>query len=254
VRYAFINEPIGNRARLGGEEFRHQIKVLRRRIGDRLALLDGRGGIYQGRIEKIDSRIQEFEILVEDLHRLPRPQPLELIIALPRAGLFDTIIQKAVELGVTRIVPLLSERSQIRLSRPSERERKMVHWEGIAIASCKQSGNPYKPVIELPVALQDLLPENGADFECLLLHPDKEMADDDSRLAGGPVSLDTILLDEQDQPTRLAFGPEGGFSKAEIEFFLARGYRMAGLGQRILRLETAVVAALVLIQARNHNL
>ncbi len=249
MRYAFVEELVGNTVILEQEEYRHQVKVLRHRVGTTLRLLDGRGRIGQGQIIAIETEAEIVEVAIEEVKHYPEPLPLELVVSLPRAGIFDRIVQKGVELGVTRILPLLSERSQVRFKRPAEREKKRQHWRKVAIASCKQSGNPFLPKIEPPAHLRECLSDNEDEFERLLLDPGAKAR------TGGRANpqLGEIELNKK-RPTRLAFGPEGGFSRNELELFQARNYRAAGLGRRILRLETAVVAALVLVQARKENL
>ncbi len=250
--FAYTETFAGDTAILENDEFRHQAVVMRRRVGDRIRLLDGRGGVCDGRVELIDSRKRILKAVIIEREVRPRPLPLQLLVALPGKNKFDGIIQKATELGATRIIPLLSARTIVKSAARGDRvDKRREHWRKVAIAACKQSGNPFLPEIDVPVelaALNETELDDGFrndETDRIIFHPPL------SGLVSRP--LRELALRE-DSPTRLAFGPEGGFSDSEIGLFQERGYSLAGLGRRILRLETAITVALALVQEYKRNL
>lgn len=223
---------------LQGDEFHHQVKVLRRKKGDRIELLDGRGGLFYGLIESIGRDRLQVKITGAELKTEPRP--LHLLVALPRNEKFDNIIEKAVELGVTRITPLITAHTMVKSGSAPKSERKIVHWRKIAISSLKQSGSLFLPEIDSPTLLSkiNLCGMDTGDWQEIVFHPQAHEEE---------LTLDRLNF-SSDCKTRLFLGPEGGFCKEEIDFFRFRNCSLSSLGSRILRLETAVVAALVLIQ------
>ena len=234
------------KAVFAGDEFRHQIKVLRRRIGDHINFLDGRGKCYQGRITTVDSLKKELQVEITESETFPKSLPLQLLVALPKSGKLDGIIQKAVELGVTEFTPLLTSRTIVRIDSEEKIEKKYRHWQRIAVASLKQSGNPYLLKIDRPTTLIDL-EEN---------HKDRVFSVD--RIVFHPQAPDALPVKElglnKNAAAKLILGPEGGFSKDEIDFLRSRNYMISSLGKRIMRLETAVVSALTLVQFIKGNL
>ncbi|MCK5680464.1 16S rRNA (uracil(1498)-N(3))-methyltransferase [bacterium] len=238
-KFAYTESIAKNSASFAKDEYQHQIKVLRQRIDNHIDFFDGRGNSYRGQITNIDDRKKWFQVEITEskLHRAPLP--LHLMVALPKGGKLDSIIQKAVELGVTKITPLLTARTTIRLNTEKKIEDRMDHWRQIAIASIKQSSNPFLPRIEPPTAISQLLmkPYEGLALKQIVFHPGAE-----NLLSQHKLNF------EGNSAVELAFGPEGGFSDDEITTLLGLGFSPLGLGKRILRLETAVVSALTLIQ------
>jgi len=247
--FAYTETLTGEIAVLENDEFRHQAVVMRRRVGDRIRIIDGRGGIYTGRVELVDNRKRILEAVITERKIRPRPRPLQLLVALPGKNKFDGIIQKATELGATRIIPLLTGRTVVKATaRRNRADSRREHWRKVAIAACKQSGNPFLPEIDDPKELgeiNDAELDGGLESDRIIFHP--PLPGLNSR------PLRELALRE-DRPTRLAFGPEGGFSENEVGLFQKRGYALAGLGKRILRLETAITVALALVQEYKRNL
>ncbi len=236
-RLAFTEAITENRAAFAENEFQHQIKVLRRQQGDLIKFLDGRGVQYEGRIVSIDKRKKWFQAEITKIRPAAPPAPLHLLVALPKGGKLDSIIQKAVELGVTGITPLLTERTEVRLKAVNKICARMEHWHKIAVAAIKQSDNPYLPIISEPREITRLQLEPAAEnSRRIVFHP-----------AAANISLNELNIDKNAIVT-LALGPEGGFTESEIEQFKSLRFLPVGLGKRILRLETAVVSALTLIQ------
>jgi 16S rRNA (uracil1498-N3)-methyltransferase len=147
----------------------------------------------------------------------------------------DLIVQKATELGVTQIVPVLAERSVVKVD-AAQRERKREHWQAVAVSACEQCGRNRVPDISAPLPLTDAVGRLGADtLRCLLA------ADGEASLAktAGDTRLPVVLL----------IGPEGGLAANERDFARANGFVACRLGARIMRTETAGLAALAVLQA-----
>ncbi|MCK5539901.1 MAG: 16S rRNA (uracil(1498)-N(3))-methyltransferase [Deltaproteobacteria bacterium] len=244
--FAYTEAINSHKAIFTGDEFRHQISVLRRRVGDHIDFLDGRGKSYQGRIAAVDNLKNELQVEITKSETFTQPLPLQLLVALPKSGKLDAIVQKAVELGVSRITPLLTSRTVVRIDSQEKIKKKCRHWQHIAIASLKQSGNLYLPQIDQPTALNDL-DENYKD-ETLFV----------DKIVFHPRAPDALAAKEwnlkKNAATRLALGPEGGFDDNEIDFLRSRNYMVISLGKRIMRLETAVVSALTIVQFLKNNI
>lgn len=214
----------------------HAKKVLRLEVGDRVTLFDGEGGEYEGAI----SRYEKDAVIAAILDRDPieRESPLDVTLAqaVLNAEKMDSVVQKAVELGVTRIQPLASTRGVVRLD--SERARRRVdHWRNIAIAACEQCGRNRIPKIAELGSVPDWLARlrrNGADPARLLLSPRAEL-----HLADLPKPLQGIVM---------MIGPEGGFSVEEELAAQSVGFNALALGPRVLRTETAASAVLAAMQ------
>jgi len=244
-RLAYTETVKDNLAFFAHDEFKHQITVLRHQTGDLINFLDGRGGCFKGRIAAIDNRNKWFQAEITETFLQPPQPPLHLLVAIPKGGKLDSIIQKAVELGVTAITPLVTARTTTRLHKEKNFASRMEHWRKIAVASIKQSNNPYLPNIETPKNLEDLRSEDSHEifWERIVFHPQA----DESLLRSQTLRLD------KNKAVALALGPEGGFSEEEIAILQSLDFLPVSLGKRILRLETAVVSALTLVQfIRNH--
>jgi 16S rRNA (uracil1498-N3)-methyltransferase len=161
----------------------------------------------------------------------------------PRGDRMDFIVQKATELGVVRIVPVLSQRSVVRLDR-AQAESKAVHWRAVAVSACEQCGRNRLPSIEAPQPLLNYLGESSpVTGPRLVLEPASATDARAQRDPGG--TADVALVDAE-----IAIGPEGGFAADELEAFRVAKFSQIGLGPRILRTETAAIAAVVWLQAR----
>ncbi len=155
-----------------------------------------------------------------------------LVQCVPRGEKMDFIVQKATELGVHRIVPVLSKRSVVRLD-GAQAASKQAHWQAVAVSACEQSGRTRLPLIDTPLPLLNYLGNLAPGGLRLLLDP--LAADGAAELTGASAEF--------------AVGPEGGFEDAELEAFALAGFRALKLGPRILRTETAAIAGLTYLQA-----
>ncbi len=207
-------------------------------------MFDGRGGEYEARLDRL--RKDGALIAVGAHHAIERESPLAVTLAqgISRGERMDLVVQKATELGVRRIVPLITERSVVRLD-ARQADAKLRHWRAVAIAACEQCGRNQVPEIAAPTTLAALLP-HAAPPPGTMQHAAPHV----TRLVLSPRGrLGVRDLDVQDGLTLLV-GPEGGLSDAEVEAALAGGFQAVQLGPRILRTETAALAALAALQHR----
>ncbi|KAB2921201.1 MAG: 16S rRNA (uracil(1498)-N(3))-methyltransferase [Dechloromonas sp.] len=211
---------------------RHAVRVLRLPPGAPMILFDGRGGEYLAHIE----RIERDRVLAElaDWRDVERESPLAvtLVQALQAGEKMDFTIQKAVELGVRDIVPVESRRSVMRLSGDRAGKR-VAHWQGVAAAACEQCGRNQVPLVAPLERLESWLARPADGVLRLMLAPDGEQA-----LADLPPAQNIQLL----------IGAEGGLDPQEMMAARQVGFRAVRLGPRVLRTETAGLAALALIQ------
>ena len=219
---------------LEAEPSRHIGRTLRMRVGDSLCLFDGKGSEAAAQITNVER--DAVSVALQEPQLLDRESPLAvtLAIAVSRGDRMETVIQKATELGVAIIRPLLSERTGVRLDE-KRWLRKREHWQRIAISACEQCGRNRLPENAAPVPLSTLLREECPEAELrLILHPQGSAAP----------------LPSQCRSLYLLVGPEGGFSDDEVAAAVAAGFSALQLGPRVLRTETAPIAAISLAQAR----
>lgn len=210
---------------------RHVGKVLRMQAGRELILFNGQGGQYQACITHAGKKSIEVEIGEFSASSKSSPLEVELAIGLSKGDRFDFVLQKATELGVSKITPLITERSEVKLN--AERlEKKMASWQQIIIAACEQCQLNIVPSLAGPKKLETWLQECESDLKLVLHHRS------DAKLA------------DMKKPDNLALliGPEGGLSAEEIQQAQTAGCKALTLGPRVLRTETAPIAALSLVQ------
>jgi 16S rRNA (uracil1498-N3)-methyltransferase len=233
----FVDAELSAKARLVLPEdtAHHAARVLRLRDGELALLFDGRGGEYEARLS-LPGRGQVVAEIGErrDVER-ESPLAVTLVQAVSSGEKMDFTIQKAVELGVAAIQPVLTMKSVVRLS--AEREiKKLAHWKRVAIAACEQCGRNRVPVVREAMSVEAYSGAPGEASLRLLLSPEGKAGLKDMKQQIGP----TVII---------AAGPEAGFS-AEEELLLQRaGFVPVRLGQRILRTETAALAALAALNA-----
>jgi 16S rRNA (uracil1498-N3)-methyltransferase len=213
---------------------RHVAQVLRMRRGDALALFAGTAGEYTATITRIDRHgvVVQVERFVEVEREAARP--LTLVQAMIAADMMDLIVRKAVELGVSAIVPVQAARSQGLA--PERASRRVLHWRQIAIAACEQCGRNRVPSVAPVVAWPDWLSGVG-DAQAPIAILDHEAA-------GSLVSVAAASA-----PRTVVVGPEGGFTRDEMAAALGRGAIPVHLGPRVLRAETAALAAVAIVGA-----
>jgi 16S rRNA (uracil1498-N3)-methyltransferase len=213
----------------------HLTRVLRLDVGAPLTLFDGTGGEYSGTLErdgkKVWARVGEHDPVERE-----SSLDITLLQGVARGERMDLIVQKATELGIARIVTVLAERSVVKVD-AKQRERKREHWQAVAIAACEQSGRNRVPAVSEPMPLVEAcesLP--AASLRCLLAVD-----------AAG--SLAAVAKEASPRPMALLIGPEGGLADNERKFAMANGFVACRMGPRVMRTETAGLAALTVLQS-----
>ncbi len=229
------------RAEVTGEEFHHLAKVSRKKVGELIYLFDGTGKIYTAKIVKITKENAECEIIEENFMK----DEIEVDLSVAQSILknperFEFAIEKLTELGVKRIIPLITERVISARTPKDVSLNKIERWRRIVLSACKQSNRAIIPEVCDPLDFKNFVSSSKEDkkiifhegkrFERILLYDYLEKLK----------NVDSILI---------AIGPEGGFSDEEIEFAISSGFEIVSLGDRRLRSETAsVIGAGVILQ------
>ncbi|MDV7213480.1 16S rRNA (uracil(1498)-N(3))-methyltransferase [Azotobacter beijerinckii] len=227
----FIDAPLSlGRCELPEAQAHYIGRVLRLAAGDAVQLFDGSGQEFIGELAEVGKKSVQVELREQCAGLAESPLRIHLGQGLSRGERMDWAIQKATELGVAEITPIVSERCEVRL-KDERADKRLAHWRQIAISACEQCGRSLLPAIHPPILLGDWLERTRAELK-LVLHPVAEP------------------LASHARPGSLAFliGPEGGLSEAEVEAARRAGYRAARLGPRVLRTETAPVVALSVAQ------
>ncbi|MCB1598878.1 MAG: 16S rRNA (uracil(1498)-N(3))-methyltransferase [Xanthomonadales bacterium] len=218
----------------------HITRVLRLRVGDRLQLFDGRGREFAAELIAAERKRAQVRVGTELAALADSPLQLTLAQGLCRGEKMDLVLQKATELGVQRVQPLQTERTEVKLD--AEREaRRMAHWRQVLISACEQSGRARVPELAAPMALPSWLAELLADATAADAGSVRLMLDPEG----------DVVLRDLPQATRalLAVGPEGGFSEHEGDMLQRAGFTRLRLGPRVLRTETAGLAAIAALQS-----
>ncbi|MGB4347737.1 MAG: 16S rRNA (uracil(1498)-N(3))-methyltransferase [Burkholderiaceae bacterium] len=232
----FCNEPleVGLRLTLSDEVARH-IHVLRLAVDEVITLFNGKGGEYSATVLQIDKKQVQVELKSFSVREAEPAHALTLAQALPEGSKMDWIVEKAVELGATAIAPLAASRCVVKLS--AERaEKKMQHWQGIIVAAAEQCGRNRLPHLAEPTNFTQWVGQQDLHRRILL-----------SPRAGQ--SLSDWARHQPPQAVTIMIGPEGGFTDAEENAAIAHGALCLSMGERVLRTETAGLAAITVIQA-----
>lgn len=242
----YCEEPLATGARLAlpPGAARH-VQVLRLQPGDALTLFDGRGGEYEAAVTRMGRSDVEVEVGAHDAIEREADVAVHLALGMPANERMDWLVEKATELGVASIRPLVAERSVLRLA--GERaQKKQAHWQAIAVAACEQCGRNRVPTVHAVQGLAAWVASQEAPGFVLSLREGSQALAASAGVrsrspcaAGGRASL-------RDGATFLS-GPEGGLAPAEEDAAIARGWTPVHLGTRVLRAETAPLAALAVI-------
>ncbi len=211
----------------------HVIRVLRLTAGDPIILFNGSGVDYAAVLETVARSGVVAAVGQGEPVARESPLAITLLQGVSRGARMDTVVQKATELGVQAIQPILAERTVVRLDAERAAARR-AHWQRIVISACEQSGRSVVPEVQLPLSIDDALARLEPDAVRLTLDPRAS-----GRLGALLGGCRKIVL---------AVGPEGGFSEAEIQILGSSGFQGLRLGPRILRTETAPLAALAVLQ------
>ena len=223
----------GTEAQLPAPAAYHVARVLRLRAGAPLTVFDGSGADFRCEIVSVEGdsvrvRVEERVAGLQD-----SPLAITLVQAVSRSERMDWTLQKATELGVRAIVPVLSARSVVRLDEP-QATKKLRHWQAIVAGACEQCGRSTLPELRPVVELRRFLAESPRGGQRLVLSPD------------GPASLAGIT--SVAARVELLIGPEGGLDDGELHDAVRAGFTPVRLGPRILRTETAGIVALAVLQ------
>ena len=226
----------GMEIELDDNAHRHVARVLRLAVGDALTLFNGDGFDYVGEIGFCDRRSTRVRILSREAPGNESPLHLTLFAALLKGEAMDRVMQKAVELGVSRIVPVAAARSEA-LPAGERRDKKLAHWQGVIVASAMQCGRAVLPALDEITPLAAVL--NATDGLRWIFSPHH------APTADAPASADRLSL---------LIGPEGGFTPDEVAAAQSAGWFIQHLGPRILRADTAATVAIARAQSRYGDL
>jgi 16S rRNA (uracil1498-N3)-methyltransferase len=225
---------VGTPVSLRGDAFHHIAKVLRMRAGDSVVLFDGSGQDYTGAISEVSKKTVLVELSQVNTSTAESPLRITLWHGICRGGRMDYVVQKATELGVHAIQPVFTSRGVVRLDK-KRAEKRLLHWQKIAIGAAEQSGRSRLPNIHEPCSLTDSL--TCLDHEGLAV-----MLDPNGIKGFGELAINSTAL-------TLLTGPEGGFTEEECAAAQEAGFQLVSLGPRVLRTETAPVVALGIAQS-----
>jgi 16S rRNA (uracil1498-N3)-methyltransferase len=217
----------GNELLVEGDEFSHLVHVMRKTEGDEIRVVDGKGNAYDVRLGELRKHTVRCAILrSEERHHEPSREVTLAVGVLKNPSKFDFIVEKATELGVKEIIPLLSERG-------IARHAKTGRWQKLALAAMKQCGRAYLPLVRELTPFDKLIVGHAQFDLSLVAHEGAEGAGDPG------------LGNHDYRSVGVLVGPEGGFSESEISRAVALGWKLLYFGERRLRSETAAVAACV---------
>lgn len=228
------------KARLQGNEFRHLQRVLRLREGDDVTLFDDTGIEHTGVIVSLSPRVATVRITASATSTRESPLATTLFQGVPKGRKMDVIVEKATELGVTKIVPFVSAFGTASVGAT---EAKRERWQRIALAAAKQSGRTVIPEIATVLTFVEVVATAAAMQRALLFFEHASAA-----------TLPAATPAVRSASTAVIVGPEGGFSNDEVSRAVAAGVVVSSLGPRILRTETAAIVALALVQTRYGDL
>jgi 16S rRNA (uracil1498-N3)-methyltransferase len=219
------------------------VQVLRLQPGSAITLFNGQGGEYEATVEKMGR--SDVQVSIGAHHAVEREaaRAVHLAIGMPANERMDWLVEKATELGAVSIQPLMTERSVLRLS--GERaEKKQAHWQAIAIAACEQSGRNRVPLVHLPISYEKW-PMVGIKPGVPAINSVADQVLEKALLSLQPSSISAANLAQRNaHPLLCLAGPEGGLTAQEEQAAIAAGFAPLSLGERVLRSETAPLAAL----------
>lgn len=232
----FVNKDsvLGSKVILTGSDINHIIKVLRKDIGDIIEVVDGSGYRYEAKIISITKQELIAEILVKQIEAAEKVK-VTIFQSIPKSDKMETIIQKCTELGASRIVPFISERTVVTMDN-EKIDKKLQRWRKIAQEACKQCKRAIIPEVTYIYSLQDILDEVSM-YDLSIVAYEKEKISIKKILKGNTNITNISII----------IGPEGGFTETEIKQLIEGGVYAVSLGKRILRTETAGMAVLCII-------
>jgi 16S rRNA (uracil1498-N3)-methyltransferase len=210
---------------------RHAVQVLRLKPGAVIRLFDGKGMEFEAELTEVEKRRSQVQLIERLENDSESPLNITLLQGISRGERMDFAIQKAVELGVSTIVPVVTERCNVQLKQDRAQKR-LDHWQGVLVSACEQSGRAFLPELTAVTSLEEALSAGQSQLK-LVLDPRASQSFNDLT---PPQTLSLLI------------GPEGGLSDAELDLAAQHGFTALQFGPRILRTETAAVAALAVVQ------
>lgn len=231
----FIEGELAEKMTLRGLDAHHASHVLRLKPGDEIIVVDSHGMAARAKLEK--AGVAEIALTCIEKIAGDSEPPVAVYLAqgLAKGDKMDFIVQKAVELGVSKIIPLTADRSVVRYDHAKQANRR-DRWQKIAMEAAKQCGRLVVPKVMMFEDIQGLLVKYGQDFMTVMLYEGEQKN-----------SFKTLLKNCQARAVLLLVGPEGGFSEREVALCRLHGVRTVTIGPRILRTETAALAALSIV-------
>ena len=220
----------GNTIELTESVFHHWVRVLRAKVQEKTIFFNGKGGEYRVTLTEINKK--NAFVSVDHFEAIDRTAPFKVILGqvMSKGDRMDYAIQKATELGVTTIQLLTSDRCEMRLKYDRD-QKKLDHWQSVAVAACEQCGMNIVPKVLAPISIEEWI-QTDLPISRLVMAPNKDQKN--------------VLLDAQPE-LALLIGPEGGLSESEIELSNQHGFVNWCIGDRVLRTETAPVVALSIL-------
>ena len=210
---------------------RHAVQVLRLKKGAKIRVFDGRGLEYLAILESVAKRESTVVLGEKVENQNESPLNVTLIQGISRGERMDYALQKAVELGVNKVIPVVTERCNVQLSN-GRAEKRLSHWRGVMISACEQSGLSVLTELTDVISIEEDV-SNSKSSKCLVLDP---------------LAKQGFSALEKEQDVSLLIGPEGGLSEQEIQMLTEQNFQAVNFGPRILRTETAAVAAIAVMQ------
>ena len=226
------------KVRITGSDYNHIKNVLRMKQGEELAAVDGFGTEYLCRISGFEAETVICDVVSAEESRFELPAEIVLFQGLPKKDKMELIVQKAVELGVSRIVPVVTKRTIVKLDSTEKEKKRTERMNAISLAAAKQCGRGIVPVVTAPVSFKEAVEEASAFDTAMIPYELADDIDSSRRLIKSLPGKKTIGV---------FIGPEGGFDRTEVELAISKGIVPITLGKRILRTETAGLCVLSLI-------
>ena len=220
----------GNKVVISGDDYKHIVKVLRFNLNDKITLFDDKGNEYGCIIKEILKKELTAEIVNQ--YKTERESNLHITLfqGITKGDKMDFVVQKATELGVNSIYPVVSERSEVRNT------NKISRWQKIADESIKQCGRTKSPAVNIEIRFKEIFDLPKSDLDLIFYENEKS------------IKMKNLKDNKNINSVSILIGPEGGFSEGEVKMAKSNDFKSIGLGPRILRSETAGIAAITLIQ------
>ena len=218
------------------QESHHLTRVLRLSAGTSLQLLDGRGNIHDAEIIEIGSRVKLH--ILSSRHIPQDDTPLRVCQSVLKGQKMELLVQKCTELGVREFTPFYSDRCQLKKTELTKITRKYDRWQRIIEEACKQCGTPWAMTLTPLLSLDEMLVREEKSMQKILFWEEES----------NEHSLHSHPLQKGENGVQIVFGPEGGFPVAEVDYAHRAGFQILSLGPRILKAETANIAAVAIVQ------